>query len=287
MIEIVYRCDPRAPSAESAPKSCAEVRERLVEGNRIFANLFDADPAQESQTRVIPIDATALGLTPQTKTAPAQRPFAAVLACADARVPTELIFHQACNHLFVTRVAGNVLSAEGLGSLEYAACHLSASLKLVVVLGHRGCGAVSAAVDCYLRPAEYTSIAPTHGLRAIVDRISHAVRAAAESLQARWGDDVKGHRSYPEALLEAAVVLNAARTASVLRDELRANDGVNVEVAYGVYDLVSRRVEVPMHEKTADGTEAGGLGTPPASPEEFERFAASVAGSKHVQEFLA
>ena len=71
-----------------------------------------------------------------------QSPFAAVLACSDSRVPPELIFDRGVGDLFVVRVAGNVADEVVTGSIEYAAAHLG--VPLVVVLGHTGCGAVTA-----------------------------------------------------------------------------------------------------------------------------------------------
>lgn len=73
-----------------------------------------------------------------------QHPFAAVLGCADSRVPPELIFDQSLGKLFVVRVAGNVAGPAECGSIEYAVAHLH--VPLVVVLGHDNCGAVAAAV---------------------------------------------------------------------------------------------------------------------------------------------
>ncbi|MDD1417478.1 carbonic anhydrase, partial [Dolichospermum sp. ST_con] len=65
--------------------------------------------------------------------------------CADSRVPPEIIFDQGLGDLFVVRVAGNIASNETIGSLEYSAATLGT--QLIVVLGHKGCGAVSAAID--------------------------------------------------------------------------------------------------------------------------------------------
>ena len=73
-----------------------------------------------------------------------QHPFAVVLSCADSRVPTELVFDQGCGDLFVIRNAGNVMMDDVMGSIEYALLHLNT--KLVVVMGHEGCGAVTAAL---------------------------------------------------------------------------------------------------------------------------------------------
>jgi carbonic anhydrase len=79
-----------------------------------------------------------------TSFAEGQRPFATILGCSDSRVVPELIFDAGLGELFVVRVAGNVLSPEGAGSLQYAGSHLNT--PLFVVLGHEGCGAVSAAL---------------------------------------------------------------------------------------------------------------------------------------------
>ena len=71
-----------------------------------------------------------------------QEPFAAVLSCADSRVPVELIFDQTIGHIFVTRVAGNVATSEIIASLEYGAAVLGT--KVILVMGHGNCGAVNA-----------------------------------------------------------------------------------------------------------------------------------------------
>lgn len=74
-----------------------------------------------------------------------QTPFAAVLACSDSRVPVEIVFDQSLGHLFVVRVAGNVAGESEIGSLEYAIRHLN--VRLLMILGHEGCGAVAAALS--------------------------------------------------------------------------------------------------------------------------------------------
>src|SRR5204862_2536609 len=142
---------------------------RLNDGNRDFAALLDhVKETSGVIEQIIPVDARDLGLV-ASDGIPKQRPFAAILGCSDARVPIELIFNEGPNDLFVVRVAGNGLGAEGLGSLNYAVDHLGESLKLVVVLGHSGCGAVSAAVDVFLKPQNYLELASNHALRNILD----------------------------------------------------------------------------------------------------------------------
>ena len=130
-----------------------------------------------------------------------------MLGCSDARVPIELIFNEGPNDLFVVRVAGNGLGGDVLGSLKYAVDHLGGSLKLIVVLGHSGCGAVAAAVDVFLTPANYLSLAADHALRAILDRLLIVVHASATKMQATLGPEVVRRRGYREALIEASVVL--------------------------------------------------------------------------------
>jgi carbonic anhydrase len=85
------------------------------------------------------------GYARRTELASGQHPIAAVVGCADSRVPPELLFDQGLGDLFVVRVAGNVAEPGVVGSVEYAAEHLAT--PLVVVLGHEGCGAVKATLD--------------------------------------------------------------------------------------------------------------------------------------------
>ena len=84
-----------------------------------------------------------------------QRPYATSLGCSDSRVPPELIFDANFGELFIVRVAGNVVSPEVMGSLQYAGAHLHTPLFLV--LGHEGCGAVKAALDSKLYDVQHRS----------------------------------------------------------------------------------------------------------------------------------
>jgi carbonic anhydrase len=102
------------------------------------------------------------------RTADAQHPFAAVIACMDSRVPPELIFDRGLGEIFVIRVAGPVLNPDELASLEYAL--VNKNVKLVVVLGHTDCGAVKGAVD----RAEGTY------LPELLDKIEPAVRFVSD-----------------------------------------------------------------------------------------------------------
>ena len=87
-----------------------------------------------------------------------QEPFAAVLSCADSRVPVELLFDQTIGHVFVTRVAGNIATSEIIASHEFGAAVLGT--KVIVVLGHAGCGAVKAAIAGAAVPGQISSLFP-------------------------------------------------------------------------------------------------------------------------------
>ena len=84
-----------------------------------------------------------------------QQPYATILGCSDSRVPPELIFDADFGELFIIRVAGNVISPEVMGSMQYAGAHLHT--PLFVILGHEGCGAVKAALDSKLGAVEHLS----------------------------------------------------------------------------------------------------------------------------------
>ncbi len=84
-----------------------------------------------------------------------QQPYATILGCSDSRVPPELIFDANFGELFIVRVAGNVMSPEVAGSMQYAGAHLHTPLFLV--LGHEGCGAVTAALDTKLHSVQHRS----------------------------------------------------------------------------------------------------------------------------------
>ncbi|MDR3539387.1 MAG: carbonic anhydrase [Desulfosporosinus sp.] len=106
-----------------------------------------------------------------------QHPFAIIVSCSDSRVPPELLYDEALGDLFVIRVAGNVITPVELGSVEYAVEHLKT--PLVVVLGHEGCGAVTAAVQGGEIPGSISSI---------VEKIKPAIDTAKAS--GKTGNDL-------------------------------------------------------------------------------------------------
>jgi carbonic anhydrase len=269
MIEIVYRYDPQHPAASRLPATAAEAVERLVEGNRRLSGLVEAhDRAGGSETRTVEFDIDlGAGASPG---GPEQRPFGVVLGCADARAPVELVFGQGVNDLFVVRVAGNVIGSECLGSIDYAVHHFTDSVKVIAVLGHSSCGAVSAAVDAFVRPGVYLELAGSYPLRSIVDRILVAVRAASNALEQVHGRDVAERPGYRRALVETSVAVNAAYAAYSLVAELPTGRRGEVSVVCGVYDLATRQVR-PGHGDTI------GLAAPPAGLEEFRAFVTAAA----------
>ncbi len=140
-----------------------------------------------------------------------QEPFAAVLSCADSRVPVELVFDQTIGHIFVTRVAGNFITPEIIGSLEYGAAVLGT--KVILVMGHSNCGAVKATMQGKEVPGQISSLFP----------------------HIQPGVDQGGHD------LAAATKANAAVQAKLLSESSTVIAGMvkagTVKVAAGYYDL--------------------------------------------------
>lgn len=151
-------------------------------------------------------------------TAEKQEPFAAVLSCADSRVPVELLFDQSIGHIFVTRVAGNIVTPELIGSLEYGAAVLGT--KVILVMGHANCGAVKATIQGKEVPGQISSLFP---------HIQPAVDQAGPDLEAATKANAKNQ----------AMLLRKASTviSSMVKDG-------KVKVAAGYYDLASGAVTI-------------------------------------------
>ncbi len=120
----------------------------LIEGNARFASGTSEHPRQDARRR-------------EETLAKGQYPFAAIVGCADSRVPPELVFDQGLGDLFVVRVAGNLVDDLGLASLEYAAAHLG--VPLIAVVGHSRCGAVTAATEAGEAPGRLSAIVTALG----------------------------------------------------------------------------------------------------------------------------
>jgi carbonic anhydrase len=151
---------------------------RLQDGNRRFVANQTESHGLSSAARAALVDG--------------QEPFAIILGCSDSRVPAELVFDQGFGDLFVIRVAGNIVAPSQIGSIEFAASRFGT--RLVVVMGHSQCGAVTATVEAVIGRAT----AGSRYLRSIVDR----VRPSVEALLAT------GREMDPDALLKAAVRAN-------------------------------------------------------------------------------
>jgi carbonic anhydrase len=284
IVEITYRYDSSGAVVRPRPVDPGAARDRLDEGSRTIAALLDSlNEGTGTARRVIPVDPRDLGLAGGDGGVPAQRPYAAVLGCSDARVPIELIFNEGPNDLFVVRVAGNGLGSDVLGSLKYAVDHLGGSLKLIVVLGHSGCGAVSAAVDVFLEPRAYLSLAEKHSLRNILDRLLVVVHVTAKWMAAVHGPDVTRRLGYREALIEAVIVANAALAAYTVQQELGSGDVHGLHAAYGVYLLATHQVWAPRGGSAA----CAGLAYPPADHANFAEFADAVVRSERIAALCA
>lgn len=283
IVDVIYRYQAVDAPAKPKPSDSDEARRRLDDGNMVFAELLEqVRDGQGRAETVIPVDVRELGLVSGKVGAPGQHPFAAVLGCSDARVPIELIFSEGANDLFVVRVAGNILGTDVLGSLKFAVEHLGDSLKLIVVLGHSGCGAVSSAVDVFLGPSDYLSLATKHSLRNILDRLLLVIHTCAKLLATAFGSDVTRRPRYREALIEASIVTNAALAAYSVQQELGTTHADQIQAVYGVYLLETREVWVP---RLGDGKTVG-LAAAPQSLDEFIGLGQAIVRSERISDLL-
>jgi carbonic anhydrase len=147
-----------------------------------------------------------------------QAPFAIILGCSDSRVPAEIVFHQGLGDLFVIRVAGNVVAASQVGSVEFAAERYGT--RLVVVLGHTQCGAIQATVESFQQPDG----AHSHNLRSIVDRVRPSVEPLMHTELVHRPDELM-HQAVRANILASA---NQLRHGSQLLEQLIERDGLLV-----------------------------------------------------------
>lgn len=198
---------PRQNDTET-PTTPAEALQKLIEGNRRFAE-------GKSMASNRDIDRV-------RHVAGEQKPFAAFLGCADSRVPIEIVFDQGFGDLFVTRIAGNVASSKNIGSLEFGTQILGA--KVLYVLGHTECGAVTATMKGTDVPGQISGL---------FQHIRPAVKAAQGDLSKAIVENV---RNQAILLAEASPVISKM----IQRKELI--------VAGGIYDLATgivSEVDVP------------------------------------------
>jgi carbonic anhydrase len=138
--------------------------QQLIDGNRRFA---------EGRLTSFTEDLDIL----KAKTVDKQEPFAAVLSCADSRVPVELIFDQSIGHVFVTRVAGNIATTPIIASLEFGVAVLGT--KAILVLGHASCGAVKASIEAKAVPGQISALYAY--IRPAVDQAGPDLEAATKA----------------------------------------------------------------------------------------------------------
>jgi carbonic anhydrase len=199
--------------------------------SKLGVDLFDtpAATAKQSLTPALAIDELLQGnkrfSTQKTKqpnrgafrlreVASGQKPFAAILGCADSRVPAEIVFDQGLGDLFVVRVAGNVATPEEIGSLEYGTLVLGA--KVILVLGHERCGAVKAAIENKPVPGQIGSI---------LKRIKPIVVAS---------------NTQPEDLLKATTIANVKNQIAILKSSPVVTELIRsgqLKIVGGYYDL--------------------------------------------------
>jgi carbonic anhydrase len=198
-----------APPAESVP--AAEALARLAAGNQRFA--------RGSLTHQNGLAERRMALQK------GQAPFATILSCSDSRVPPELVFDQNVGDLFVIRNAGNFVDAAVLGTAEYG--YRSLGSKLILVLGHEACGAITATFDAIKSGKRL----PPH-----LDAIESGIEAGIAQVVASNG--TKDAASVANAKAQAA---KFAAMSSVLAPGIASGD---LEVVAAVYHLTSGKVEI-------------------------------------------
>jgi carbonic anhydrase len=200
-----------AIDSEPHPNDADEALTRLKSGNRRFMDDAPRHAHENSSWRSLLVEA--------------QQPFATIVGCSDSRVPPELIFDVGFGDLFTIRLAGNIIAEDVIGSLQYAVAHLHT--RLVVVLGHEGCGAVTATVEEMLNRATE----PEH-----IESLIRSIKPGLGEL------DLKQDR---ETLLRASVEANvrwSIRQLTALPEAKRAIQDKRVTLVGAVYELGTGRV---------------------------------------------
>lgn len=283
MIDYVFRYDPAHPGEKPTPANAEEARQALIQGNRVFSQWMATcrvgDVPQGGSQYVVPCAGLEAAFVRPGDEYPTQKPFAVVLGCSDARVPTEMLFGQGFNDLFVVRVAGNVIGDAVQGTIDFSVAALSQSVRVLVSLGHTNCGAVKGAVDAYLDPKKFWSRTNTPSLRLIFQKIFVAVRESDNALREVWGKDAPTQPGYRGALMDMAVCLNAAHTAFSLRQQIEVAGNWDVDVLFGAYDVRTHQVCMPLHPVDAFSPENVNLAPAPRHPRDFSALALGLASS--------
>ncbi|MEG5036258.1 carbonic anhydrase [Microcoleus sp. AT3-D2] len=189
--------EPAIAQNDSTPDAALQ---KLMDGNKRFVDKKRQSPNQDFGR-----------LTEVAKT---QKPFAAILGCADSRFPSEFVFDQGFGDLFVCRVAGNVATPEEIGSLEFGTLVLGA--KVLMVVGHERCGAVDATIKGSQVPGQIGSLLD-------------AIKPAVDSSKDQAGDRL-------ENAVKANVILQAKRLKESPVISQLIQEG-KLKVVGGYYDL--------------------------------------------------
>jgi carbonic anhydrase len=205
--------EPRSKTADTEPypSGAGEALARLKKGNQRFRDGVSRHTHETASWRNLLVET--------------QKPFATILGCSDSRVPPELIFDAGFGDLFTIRVAGNIIAEDVIGSLQYGVAHLHT--PLVVVLGHEGCGAVSATLEEMLHKTK-----ELEHIESLIQLIKPGLREL----------DLKQDRV---ALLRTAVEANvrwSMRQLSTSPEGAQALREKRVRLVGGVYELATGRV---------------------------------------------
>ena len=257
-IDFTYRYSPHNPKPFFVPQDWEAASVFLQGGNAMIARFYEACRVGAFEPGVGPpvveiSESEAHGTPVGEDGYPIQMPFALVLGCSDARAPTELLFGQEFNDIFNIRVAGNVLAEEGVGSLLYAlrtfvpdSPHRDGrSLKLAVVLGHRGCGAVRATVKTFRAGLAAADIFGDP-IGSLVSKIaSPSLPLASELFDEVYGEGASASDASLNAMVDLVVHLNAAWVSREMKgwvDREGPPTSDRVGVVFGVFDPADWRV---------------------------------------------
>ncbi|MEH2074248.1 MAG: carbonic anhydrase [Nostoc sp.] len=197
---------PPAPPAENDITPDKALQE-LLDGNDRFVKRKRRNPDQ-TYSRLIEV-------------AKGQKPFASILGCADSRVPSEIVFDQGLGDLFVCRIAGNIATTQQIGSLEFGSLVLGT--KVIMVMGHKRCGAVEAAIKGAQVPGQIGSLL-------------EAIKPSVESTKGKSGDKL-------ENACKANVLaqVEKLKSSSVLSELIKTE---KLKIVGGYYDLDTGKISL-------------------------------------------
>ena len=195
------------PAMAETPTTPDAALQKLIDGNKRFVENKRQNPNQT--------------LARVTEVAQTQKPYAAILGCADSRFPAEIVFDRGIGDLFVCRVAGNVATPEEIGSLEFGTLLLGA--KVIVVMAHERCGAVKAAIQGGALPGNINSL-------------TQAIQPAVNSTSNQPGDPVE-NACKANARLQA----NRLKASPVINQLIQEN---KLKIVPAYYDLDTGAVEI-------------------------------------------